>query len=268
MRKMFSTRILACWLRSATRSPQLLLLALMGLFSTAGHAQTQTFPAGFSAVRVVQDIQSPTTMTFAPDGRIFICEQQGALRIVKDGKLLPTPFVNLNVFGTNGSPAGERGLIGVVVDPDFSNNHYVYVYYTLPTGANNRIVRFTANGDVAVKTILDLDPLVSATNHNGGAMHFGKDGKLYVAETFDISFYKGDMPFLTSFSLSQSMQVTTFAIFSLFSDEPASIRPLSLSKSAGRTNTAALVKLLVGLPSAWLCRTIADCQSESLNIFR
>ena len=162
------------------------LLAALLLATTAGYAQTRTFPAGFSSVQVVTGINGPTTMTFAPDGRIFVCEQQGSLRVVKDGKLLPAPFVSVKVFGADGSTGqGERGLIGVVCDPDFPTNHYIYLYYTLASGATNRIVRYTAAGDVAVagseKVILDLDPLVSATNHNGGAMHFGLDKKLYVA---------------------------------------------------------------------------------------
>lgn len=140
----------------------------------------QTFPAGFSRVRVVPGLTNPTVMAFAPDGRIFVCEQAGTLRVVKNEVLLPTPFVTLTV-----SASGERGLIGIVLDPDFSSFGYVYLYYTLQDGSRNRVSRFTANGDVAVpgseQIILDLDPLSSATNHNGGAMHFGTDGKLYIA---------------------------------------------------------------------------------------
>ena len=83
------------------------------------------------------------------------------------------------------SSSGERGLLGVAFDPDFALNHFVYVYYTATSPAiHNRVSRFTANGDVAVAgsefPILDLNNL-SATNHNGGAIHFGPDGKLYVA---------------------------------------------------------------------------------------
>ena len=101
--------------------------------------------------------------------------------MIKNGALLPTPFVTLTV-----DSAGERGLLGIAFDPAFASNHFVYVYYTATTPAiHNRISRFTANGDVAVAgseiVILDLDNLSGATNHNGGALHFGPDGKLYVA---------------------------------------------------------------------------------------
>jgi glucose/arabinose dehydrogenase len=82
--------------------------------------------------------------------------------------------------------SGERGLLGVAFDPNFASNQLVYIYYTATTPTvHNRISRFTAAGDVAVAgsevTVMDLDNLSTATNHNGGALHFGPDGNLYVA---------------------------------------------------------------------------------------
>jgi glucose/arabinose dehydrogenase len=120
-------------------------------------------------------------MAFAPDGRLFVCEQVGDLRVVKDGTLLTNPFLHLSV-----DPNGERGLLGVAFDPNFEQDPYVYVYYTVPgSPAHNRVSRFTANGDVAVPgselVLLDLDSLSAATNHNGGSIHFGPDGYLYIA---------------------------------------------------------------------------------------
>jgi glucose/arabinose dehydrogenase len=99
--------------------------------------------------------------------------------IDKNGTLLASPFVTLSVDSN-----GERGLLGVAFDPNFASNHYVYVYHTVPgSPAHNRISRFTANGDVALANsefvVVDLDNLSNATNHNGGAIHFGPDGKLY-----------------------------------------------------------------------------------------
>jgi glucose/arabinose dehydrogenase len=124
-------------------------------------------------------------MEFAPEGRLFVAEQRGTLRVVKAGGSLAT---FLDISGRVNS-AGERGLLGVAFDPAFSNNHYVYLYYTQratgTTPAHNRVIRVTARGDRAVvgseKLILRLDNLSGAPNHNGGAIHFGKDGKLYVA---------------------------------------------------------------------------------------
>jgi len=76
----------------------------------------------------------------------------------------------------------------VTLDPNFTSNGFVYVYYTVPGGggsAHNRVSRSRQTGNTAAAgsehPILDLDPLSGATNHNGGAIHFGPDGKLYVA---------------------------------------------------------------------------------------
>jgi glucose/arabinose dehydrogenase len=140
-----------------------------------------TVPSGFTEALVASGLSSPTAMQFAPDGRLFVAEQGGRLRVIKDGVLLPTPFVTLTV-----NSSGERGLLGVAFDPQFATNGWVYLYYTATTPAiHNRISRFTANGDVAVPgsevVILDLNNLSSATNHNGGALAFGPDGKLYAA---------------------------------------------------------------------------------------
>ena len=122
-----------------------------------------------------------TAMEFAPDGRLFVAQQSGKLRVVQNGTLLATPFLTVAV-----NSSGERGLLGVAFDPNFATNHFVYVYYTATTPTiHNRVSRFTANGNVAVAgsqvVLLNLNTLSSATNHNGGALHFGNDGKLYVA---------------------------------------------------------------------------------------
>lgn len=142
-------------------------------------AKTQTLPKGFNQVLVANGISNPTIMAFAPDGRLFVAEQTGALRIIKNGVLLSKPFIMLKV-----NARGERGLIGIAFDPGFSTSKHIFLYYTDSSGSNNRISRFTANGDVAVPgsevVVLNLSPLSNATNHNGGNMLFGKDGKLYV----------------------------------------------------------------------------------------
>jgi glucose/arabinose dehydrogenase len=138
-----------------------------------------TVPPSFSDVLVASGLANPTLMAIAPDGRIFVSEQAGAVRIIKNGSLLSTPFVTLSV-----NSAGERGALGITFDPAFTTTGRVFVYYTASTGPHNRVSRFTASGDVAVggeTVILDLPTLSSATNHNGGAIHFGPDGKLYVA---------------------------------------------------------------------------------------
>ena len=142
-----------------------------------------TLQTGFTRTTYVPVLAGQgTAMAWSPDGRLFICEQGGALRVVKNGSLLATPFVTVPT-----SPDGERGLLGVAFHPQFGSNPFVYVYYTVTAGglSHNRISRFTAAGDVAQpgsETIIaELPTLSSATNHNGGALHFGPDGKLYAA---------------------------------------------------------------------------------------
>jgi glucose/arabinose dehydrogenase len=141
-----------------------------------------TLPAGFTESQWGSTMPgAATAMAFAPDGRLFVCLQSGQVRVInKEGVLLANPFVTLSVDSN-----GERGLLGVAFDPNFASNHYVYLYYTVPgSPAHNRISRFTANGNVAAANsefvLVDLDNLSGLTNHNGGAIHFGPDGKLYV----------------------------------------------------------------------------------------
>jgi glucose/arabinose dehydrogenase len=155
------------------------------VFSADSARGTATLPPNFACSQVVGGLASPTAMEFAPDGRLFVAEQRGTLRVLKAGGTLAT---FLDISGRVDS-AGERGLLGVAFDPAFSNNHYVYLYYTQratsTTPAHNQVIRLTARGDRVVsgtkKLILRLNNLSSATSHNGGAIHFGKDGKLYVA---------------------------------------------------------------------------------------
>ena len=146
-----------------------------------GEAQEQvTLPSGFTNETFVSGLAHPTAMAFAPDGRLFVTQQNGLLRVIKDGALLATPFASLSVL-----TGGERGLLGVALDPSFSSNGFVYVYYTTTSPAvHNRISRLTATGDVAAAgselVLMELENL-GANNHNGGALHFGPDGKLYIA---------------------------------------------------------------------------------------
>jgi glucose/arabinose dehydrogenase len=155
-------------------------LVLTSNLVLAAPAAAASVPAGFTDTIVASGMPNPTAMAFAPDGRLFVAQQGGALRVIKNGSLLATPFLTVTV-----NSSGERGLLGVAFDPDFPINQFVYIYYTATSPAiHNRVSRFTANGDLAVPgsetVLLDL-PNLSATNHNGGAIHFGPDGKLYVA---------------------------------------------------------------------------------------
>ncbi|HEX6729391.1 MAG TPA: PQQ-dependent sugar dehydrogenase, partial [Pyrinomonadaceae bacterium] len=138
-------------------------------------------PDGFVERQVATGLIGATAMAVAPDGRVFVCQQTGELRVIKNGALLAEPFVTVET-----DPTGERGLLGIAFDPSFAQNGFIYLYYTaLVTPRHNRVTRFTAAGDKALPgseaLIFQLDDLGSATIHNGGAMHFGSDGKLFIS---------------------------------------------------------------------------------------
>ena len=149
---------------------------LLLLISRFGFAHT--LPEGFTETTLATGL-NPTTMTIAPDGRVFILEKDGKVLVVENDVLLPEPLIVLEVDYDN-----ERGLAGIALDPDFETNNYFYLYYTVPGGNHNRVSRFTADGNTVVPgsevQILDLDQLEGSV-HNGGAMAFGADGKLYIA---------------------------------------------------------------------------------------
>lgn len=141
-----------------------------------------TLPAGFTRTTFATISNSFfAAAAFAPDGRLFVLDLLGAVRVIRNGVPLATPFVTIPVLS-----GGERGLLGIAFDPNFATNNFVYLYYTTAVGgAHNRISRFTANGDVALAgselILVELEALSAASNHNGGALAFGPDGKLYVA---------------------------------------------------------------------------------------
>ena|SRR5215207_9041365 len=146
-------------------------------------------PQGFTnSPPFVSGLTTPTDMEFAPDGRLFITEDAGRVRIVKPDRTLAT-FLNIS---TKVDSKEERGLLALTFDPGFSTNHYVYLHYTRKatssTPPHNRVVRVTASGNKAVsgseKLIFRLGNQSAANEFPqfmGGALDFGTDGKLYVA---------------------------------------------------------------------------------------
>ena len=143
-------------------------------------------PPGFVRETVAEGITGATALAVAPDGRVFVCEQVGRLRVVVDGRLNPEPFATLEV-----DDHWERGLIGVAIDPDFGRNSFVYTVSVAPRPyPHHQVSRFTADGNQAVpgsRVVLfegdDQSTLGGnvPAGHQGGAIHFGHDGKLYVA---------------------------------------------------------------------------------------
>jgi glucose/arabinose dehydrogenase/PKD repeat protein len=147
----------------------------------APSAATAVVPAGFTD-SLVASLSAPTALAFAPDGRLLVASQSGALRVIQDGTLLGTPALD---FGSGICTDNERGLLGIATDPAFAANHFIYLYYTAATtsGCMNRVSRFVLsndNVDPASESILINIPSPGCC-HNGGDLHFGKDGYLYVS---------------------------------------------------------------------------------------
>lgn len=136
---------------------------------------------GFTESPVAQDLTQATSMAFAPDGRLFVTEQLGTVRVIKEGVMLAEPFMRLEVAARE-----EAGLLHIALDPHFDRNHWVYLYYTTATApTRDRLIRVTAQGDTALAdsqvTLFESDPLPASTTHRGGAIAFDRDNFLYLS---------------------------------------------------------------------------------------
>ncbi|MBI2869416.1 MAG: PQQ-dependent sugar dehydrogenase [Chloroflexi bacterium] len=159
----------------------LLLTCLLGLAacagSPAGPPQQAASPSPAADIAIlVQGLEAPWSLDFAPDGRIFVAERTGAVRVIKDGKLAAEPWLRLEVAAT-----GEAGLLGLAVDPDFERNGLVYAAYTYSDSGRltNRLVRLREAGGRGDLDGILVDGIIGAAIHDGGRLKFGPDGKLY-----------------------------------------------------------------------------------------
>lgn len=125
---------------------------------------------------VARGLEVPWGIAFAPDGRAFVTERPGRIRLLRAGRLEPDPVATLPV-----AHAGEGGLLGVALHPQFPRHPYVYVYYTYAAqGLRNRIERLREQGGRLVRDRVILDGIPGARIHDGGRIAFGPDGMLYV----------------------------------------------------------------------------------------
>jgi glucose/arabinose dehydrogenase len=153
-----------------------------------------TLPPGFYETQITQDIKFGTALEIAPDGKLFVLEQLGTVQVYEGHgparwrQVSPNRnFFSGSPLAVNTSGGGERGLLGIAFDPHYSQNRFVYFYYTTGTasvGIHNRVSRFIANeaGNQVVAqseaVLMDFEP--GGAFHNGGAIQFGPDGFLYV----------------------------------------------------------------------------------------
>lgn len=156
------------------------LLFLVILACSPGGSQfAATAPENLRIETFVHGLETPWAIDFASDGRVFITERSGRIRVVNNGQLLAEPWMTLEV-----TQASEAGLLGLALDANFAQNGHVYVAYTYRAGFNrlqNRLVRLRddpkSNKGALDKVLIDNVP--GANNHDGGRVKFGPDGKLY-----------------------------------------------------------------------------------------
>jgi glucose/arabinose dehydrogenase len=160
--------------------PALVTVALL-----AGLVPLAPSRAQITSVRVASGLNNPVYLTTPPDdaSRLFVLERPGLIRIIDDGSLLPTPFLDITAIVLDAF--NEQGLLGLAFDPDYANNGQFFVYFTEGSGAGrSTIFRYnvSANPDLAdpnssFRVITVVQPFV---NHNGGQIAFGTDGYLYL----------------------------------------------------------------------------------------
>ncbi|MGD2115510.1 MAG: PQQ-dependent sugar dehydrogenase [Acidobacteriota bacterium] len=161
----------------------LLLLPALPLLLAPTPLAAQPDTLELSLEPVVGGLDLPVGAVHAGDGsgRLFVLEQTGAVRIVRDGEILPEPFLDLSRVV---SCCGERGLLGLAFHPDFPDDDRFFVHFTVPL-ANTRVVEYRVSaGDpdradpASARTLLALGQPFG--NHNGGQLAFGPDGYLYI----------------------------------------------------------------------------------------
>ena len=165
-------------------------LALIGPLAVTPGA-TGAAPASPEAVVVsgftdsaVASLSGLTTVEALPDGGAVVLQQSGAVRLIRNGQLLPRAAIQIGVCS-----GGERGLLGFTTGPNFAADRQVYIYYTrdepsAPGGCVNRVSRFTMFGDEInpASEVVLVDNISSINgNHNGGDVEIGADGFLYIA---------------------------------------------------------------------------------------
>lgn len=128
----------------------------------------------------VENLEVPWAIAFLPDGNLLVTERPGRVRFIdKNGKLDESPLLVLEDVKN----AGEGGLLGITIHPDFKNNNFIYLYYTYGfSGSNtlNRVVRYTLENKKLINRSIIVDQIPGSSNHNGGRIKFGPDNFLYI----------------------------------------------------------------------------------------
>lgn len=136
--------------------------------------QIDPTPAPEAIATVVQNLQTPWEIVFLPDGRMLITERPGTLI------LIDTEGVRIPI--TDVVERGESGLLGLALHPDFEENQWLYLYLTYEANSImlNRVERYHFDGTNLSDSMIIIDKIPGAANHDGGRIEFGPDGLLYI----------------------------------------------------------------------------------------
>ena len=133
----------------------------------------------FALETVATHLDTPTGLAFSPDGRLFVTERPGRVRLVRDGQLLPQPVLTLpDVFAQ-----GDAGLLGITLHPQFAQNGFVYLVYTAARPGQrpvNRLVRYRDAHNTLAEGVVLLDDIPATVIHNSGRVRCAPDGTLYL----------------------------------------------------------------------------------------
>ncbi|WP_346936858.1 PQQ-dependent sugar dehydrogenase [Clostridium sp.] len=128
---------------------------------------------------VAENLYVPWAIDISNEGKLYFTERSGAIRIIEDGKLLPQPLI---IFSAPFVSQGEGGLMGIALDPNYSQNHYMYVMHSYEEGNQiyNRVVRLVEKNNKASIDRVLIDKIPGGRIHNGGRIKIGPDRKLYI----------------------------------------------------------------------------------------
>ncbi len=132
----------------------------------------QTSHKHLKIVVFVKDLQNPWGMAFLPNGDFLFLERNGNINLLKKGAVAHNLMMFRNV------EVSEGGLLGLAIDPDFNNNHFVFIYETIV--GSNQLVRLKLENDAIIEDQIILTGIPVSNNHDGGALRFGPDGYLYL----------------------------------------------------------------------------------------
>ncbi len=136
-------------------------------------------PTGFQRTVLAEGLCQSSCLAVTADGRVFVGQVEGIIRVIENDLMLSTPLIELEAESSN-----EQGLCGMVLDPNFGSNGFLYVYYTTLVEERNRVSRFTVVGNTAAPAtefvVWENEPSLT-TSHQGGGLAFGADGTLYIS---------------------------------------------------------------------------------------